>query len=126
MAEAMKCGTYPIITNIGALSEVAGDNFASVVPIDGTRTPAKYEVTETFLNTFAEICCTALDYFEGDRTYYNQISKSLSNHISQKCDWKKIAHQWKVRGQLNTAQLFAAATGNSSFGYHGGGGPAPR
>ena len=95
MAEAMKCGTYPIITNIGALSEVAGDNFASVVPIDGTRTPAKYEVTETFLNTFAEICCTALDYFEGDRTYYNQISKSLSNHISQKCDWKKIAHQWK-------------------------------
>ena len=95
MAEAMKCGTYPIITNIGALSEVAGDNFASVVPIDGTRTPAKYEVTETFLNTFAEICCTALDYFEGDRTYYNQISKSLSNHISQKCDWKKIAQQWK-------------------------------
>ena len=95
MAEAMKCGAYPIITNIGALSEVAGENFASVVPIDGTRTPAKYEVTENFLNTFAEICCTALDYFEGDRTYYNQISKSLSNHISQKCDWKKIAQQWK-------------------------------
>ena len=95
MAEAMKCGAYPIITNIGALSEVAGENFASVVPIDGTRTPAKYEVTEKFLNTFAEVCCTALDYFEGDRTYYNQISKSLSNHISQKCDWKKIAQQWK-------------------------------
>ena len=95
MAEAMKCGAYPIITNIGALSEVAGENFASVVPIDGTRTPAKYEVTEKFLNTFAEVCCTALDYFEGDRTYYNQISKSLSNHISQKCDWKKIAQQGK-------------------------------
>ena len=95
MAEAMKCGAYPIITNIGALSEVAGENFASVVPLEGTRTTAKYEVTEKFLNTFAEICCTALDYFEGDRTYYNQISKSLSNHISQKCDWKKIAQQWK-------------------------------
>ncbi len=95
MTEAMKCGAYPIITNIGALQEVAGENFASVVPIDGNRTPKGYEVTENFLNTFAEICCTALDYFEGDRTYYNQISKSLSNHISQKCDWKKVAKQWE-------------------------------
>jgi glycosyltransferase involved in cell wall biosynthesis len=95
MAEAMKSGCYPIITNIGALSEVAGENFASVVPLDGTRTLKGYEVTEKFLNTFAEVCCTALDYFDGDRTYYNQISKSLSNHISQKCDWKKVAQQWK-------------------------------
>ncbi len=95
MTEAMKCGAYPIITNIGALQEVAGENFASVVPIDGNRTAKGYEVTENFLNTFAEICCTALDYFEGDRTYYNQISKSLSNHISQKCDWKKVAKQWE-------------------------------
>jgi len=95
MAEAMKSGCYPIITNIGALQEVAGENFASVVPIDGTRTSKGYEVTENFLNTFAEVCCTALDYFDGDRTYYNQISKSLSNHISQKCDWKKVAQQWK-------------------------------
>ena len=95
MAEAMKCGAYPIITSIGALSEVAGDNFASVVSLEGTRTTTGYEVTENFLNTFAGVCCTALDYFEGDRTYYNQISKSLSNHISQKCDWKKIAQQWK-------------------------------
>ena len=95
MAEAMKSGAYPIVTSIGALSEVAGDNFASVVPLEGTRTTKGYEVTENFLNTFAEVCCAALDYFEGDRTYYNQISKSLSNHISQKCDWKKIAQQWK-------------------------------
>jgi glycosyltransferase involved in cell wall biosynthesis len=95
MAEAMKSGCYPIITNIGALQEVAGENFASVVPIEGNHTPKGYEVTENFLNTFAEICCTALDYFEGDRTYYNQISKSLSNYISQKCDWKKVAQQWK-------------------------------
>lgn len=95
MAEAMKCGCYPIITDIGALQEVAGVNFASVVPIDGIRTPQKYEVTDNFINTFAEVCCTALDYFEGDRTYYNNISKSLSNHISQKCDWEKVSIQWK-------------------------------
>ena len=95
MTEAMKCGCYPIITNIGALQEVAGENFASVVPIDGIRTSQGYQVTETFINTFVEVCCTALDYFDGDRTYYNQISKSLSNHISQKCDWKKVAKQWE-------------------------------
>jgi glycosyltransferase involved in cell wall biosynthesis len=95
MTEAMKCGCYPIITNIGAIAEVAGENFASVVPIEGIRTPQKYEVTDNFINTFAEVCCTALDYFEGDRTYYNQISKSLSNHISQKCDWVKVAKQWE-------------------------------
>ena len=95
MAEAMKSGCYPIITNIGALSEVAGENFSSVVPIDGNRTSQKYEVSDKFINTFAEVCCTALNYFEEDRTYYNQISKSLSNHISQKCDWKQIAKQWK-------------------------------
>ena len=95
MAEAMKCGCYPIITDIGALQEVAGENFASIVPIDGIRTPQKYEVTDNFINTFAEVCCTALDYFEGDRTYYNNISKSLSNHISQKCDWEKVSIQWK-------------------------------
>lgn len=95
MTEAMKCGCYPIITNIGAIPEVAGENFASVVPIEGKRTSKGYEVTENFINTFAEVCCTALDYFERDRTYYNQISKSLSNHISQKCDWEKVAKQWK-------------------------------
>jgi glycosyltransferase involved in cell wall biosynthesis len=95
MAEAMKCGCYPIITNIGALTEVTTDQFASVVPIEGDRTPQGYKVTENFINTFAEVCCTALDYFERDRSYYNQISKSASNHISQKCDWSKIAKQWQ-------------------------------
>ena len=95
MAEAMKCGCYPIITNIGALSEVATDKFSSIVPLEGTRTPLKYEVTDNFINKFAEVCCTALDYFDNDRTTYNQISKSASNHISQKCDWEKISKQWE-------------------------------
>jgi FkbM family methyltransferase len=107
MAEAMKCGAYPIITDIGALQEVAGENFSSVVPIDGIRTSKGYQVTERFINTFAEVCCTALDYFEGDRTYYNQISKSLSNHISQKCNWKKVATQWeKLINTVRTHKVF--------------------
>jgi len=95
MAEAMKCGCYPIITDIGALPEVATENFSSIVPIQGKRTLSGYEVTESFINTFAETCCLALDYFDNNLSYYNQISKSLSNHISQKCDWEKISKQWK-------------------------------
>ena len=95
MAEAMKCGCYPIITNIGALPEVATENFSSIVPLEGTRTTEKYEVTDNFINKFAEVCCAALDYFDNDRATYNQISKSASNHISQKCDWEKISKQWE-------------------------------
>lgn len=114
MAEAMKCGCYPIITDIGALQEIAPEQFSSIVPIDGIRTPQKYEVTDKFINMFAEVCCTALDYFDGDRSYYNQISKSLSNHISQKCDWKKISKQWKklieqiISGEPMTEQKTSA------------------
>lgn len=116
MAEAMKSGCYPIITDIGALQEVAGENFASIVPIDGIRTPQKYEVTDNFINTFAEVCCTALDYFEGDRTYYNNISKSLSNHISQKCDWKKVSKQWKkLITQITSGK--SMATESTSLSY---------
>jgi glycosyltransferase involved in cell wall biosynthesis len=95
MAEAMKSGAYPIITNIGALEEVATEQFSSIVSIDGIRTPQKYEVTDNFINKFAEVCCVALDYFDRERTLYNQVSKSASNHISQKCDWEKISKQWE-------------------------------
>jgi len=116
MTEAMKCGCYPIITNIGALQEVAGENFASVVPIDGIRTSQGYQVTEKFLNTFAEVCCTALDYFDEDRTYYNQISKLLSNHISQKCDWVKVAKQWKkLITEITIGELMT--TENTALSY---------
>ena len=105
MAEAMKSGAYPIITNIGALPEVSTEQFASIVPIDGTRTTEKYVVTDAFINKFAEVCCTALDYFENDRTLYNQISKSASNHITQKCDWKKISKQWeKLIAKITSGQ----------------------
>jgi glycosyltransferase involved in cell wall biosynthesis len=116
MAEAMKCGCYPIVTDIGALSEVAGDGNATIVPIDGNRTPAKYEVTEKFINMYIDACCTALDYFEGDRPYYNRVSKLLSNHITDKCDWKQIASQWeKLITQITGGEPMT--TENTSLSY---------
>lgn len=96
MVEAMKSGAYPIITNIGALAEVAGENNASVVPIDGTPTSKGYQVTEDFMNNFADACCLALDYYDKEQEYYHKVSKIISDQVSEKYNWKTIAEQWKT------------------------------
>lgn len=95
MTEAMKCGAYPIITNIGALSEIAGEKNATVVPIDGENTSKGWKVTENFLLNFANACCLALDYYEKEPKFYHEVSKIISDFIVEKYDWKKIADQWK-------------------------------
>ena len=96
MVEAMKSGAYPIITNIGALAEVAGENNASVVPIDGTPTSKGYQVTEDFMNSFADACCLALDYYDKDQEYYHKVSKIISDQVSEKYNWKRVAEQWET------------------------------
>ena len=96
MVEAMKSGAYPIITNIGALAEVAGENNASIVPIDGTPTSKGYQVTEDFMNNFADACCLALDYYDKEQEYYHKVSKIISDQVSEKYNWKTIAEQWKT------------------------------
>ena len=54
MIEAMRCGAYPIITDIGALAEVAGPNNASVISIEGEATSKGFKVTDNFINKFTE------------------------------------------------------------------------
>jgi glycosyltransferase involved in cell wall biosynthesis len=95
MCEAMRCGAYPIITDIGALEEVAGPNLATVVPIEGQRTTQGYQVTENFVKNFAEATCVALDYFDKDRKTYDEVSKSCSDWVVRSYDWKTIAGMWK-------------------------------
>jgi len=95
MCEAMRCGAYPIITDIGALEEIAGPNLATVVPIEGTRTPKGYEVTEKFISNFVEATCMALDYFDNEKEIYNQVSQSCSDWIEKSYDWKNIAKTWE-------------------------------
>ena len=94
MVEAMKCGAYPIITDIGALSEVAGKKNASIVPIDGEPTSKGFKITDDFINKFMETCCEALNYYDQDQTYYHKISKIISNYVTEKYNWKTIAEQW--------------------------------
>jgi len=112
MVEAMKSGAYPIITNIGALAEVAGENNASVVPIDGTPTSKGYQVTEDFMNNFADACCLALDYYDKEQEYYYKVSKIISDQVSEKYNWKTIAEQWKTlisniqNNQIDTPPMY--------------------
>ena len=96
MVEAMKCGSYPIITDIGALVEVAGEKNATVVPIEGENTSKGWKVTENFLVNFANACCLALEYYEKEPKFYQDVSKIISDYVTEKYDWKKIAQQWET------------------------------
>jgi glycosyltransferase involved in cell wall biosynthesis/GT2 family glycosyltransferase len=96
MVEAMKCGAYPIITDIGALAEVAGEKNATVVPIEGDNTSKGWKVTENFLVNFANACCLALDYYEKEPKFYQDVSKIISDYVTEKYDWKNIAQEWET------------------------------
>lgn len=96
MCEAMRCGAYPIITDIGALAEVAGEKNATVVPIEGENTSKGWKVTENFILRFADACCLALDYYDKEPKFYQEVSKIISDSIVEKYDWKKIAKQWET------------------------------
>ena len=95
MTEAMRCGAYPIITNIGALAEVAGEKNATVVPIEGENTSKGWKVTDNFIHQFANACCLALDYYEKEPKFYQEVSKIISDYVVEKYDWKNIAKQWE-------------------------------
>lgn len=95
LAEAMSCGCFPILTDIGALPEVSNE-IANIVSMEGTRTTRGYEVTDLFLNNFINACKSALHFFDNDRDYYNQISQSASRFASETYDWKRIAEIWKT------------------------------
>ena len=96
MIEAMKCGAYPIITDIGALAEVAGPNNASVISIEGEATSKGFKVTDNFINKFTEASCEALNHYDQNQPYYHKVSKIISDYITEKYNWKNIAEQWKL------------------------------
>ena len=96
MIEAMKCGAYPIITDIGALAEVAGPNNASVISIEGEATSKGFKVTDNFINKFTEASCEALNHYDQNQPYYHKVSKIISDYVTEKYNWKNIAEQWKL------------------------------
>jgi len=123
MIEAMKCGAYPIITDIGALAEVAGERNATIVPIEGENTSKGWKVTENFLVNFANACCMALDYYEKEPKFYQEVSKIISDYVTEKYDWKKIAQQWEILitniqgNQIATPVYYCMVTTDNSKKY---------
>ena len=117
MIEAMRCGAYPIITNIGALNEVAGENNSSVVPIEGENTSRGWKVTDDFINKFTETCCHALEYYDKDQEYYHKVSKIISDYVTEKYNWEPIAEQWKLLIKQLTKQTIMDTNKTSALAY---------
>jgi len=85
LIEAMRCGCYPILSNIGALPETAA-GFGSLIEMEGKNTSAGWEPTIHFLNKFSDKVIDVLD----DYKYNESISEFACNHY----DWKTIAKEW--------------------------------
>ena len=116
MIEAMKCGAYPIITDIGALAEVAGPNNASVISIEGEATSKGFKVTDNFINKFTEASCEALNHYDQNQPYYHKVSKIISDYVTEKYNWKNIAEQWKLLIS-NLTQQTMTTENNSALTY---------
>ena len=116
MIEAMKCGAYPIITDIGALAEVAGPNNASVISIEGEATSKGFKVTDNFINKFTEASCEALNHYDQNQSYYHKVSKIISDYVTEKYNWKNIAEQWKLLIS-NLTQQTMTTENNSALTY---------
>ena len=68
---------------------------ATVVTIEGENTSKGWKVTDNFIHQFADACCLALEYYDKEPQYYQEVSKLISDYVTEKYDWKKIAEQWK-------------------------------
>jgi len=94
LIEAQRCGCYPVISDIGALPETAGD-LATLVPMQGKQTNTGWHVSDQFINTFAQSVIDALDHFDNNRSYYNEISRQCALQAARNHDWSVIAVKWR-------------------------------
>jgi len=95
MIEAMRCGCYPIISDIGALPETSGE-LANIIKMHGEATSRGWIPSDQFINNFAQSCIDVLDIFESNRQLYNKTIQTCSNYVCEKYDWKKLAEIWKT------------------------------
>lgn len=94
LAEAMSCGCFPITSDIGALRETS-QGLGKYVIMSGNNTPRGWEPDDTFINKFTQEVITALDYFDRDRSNYEEATKTISEFAIQNYNWERIAGIWK-------------------------------
>ena len=86
LIEAMRCGCYPIVSNIGALPETSG-GYGSLIKMIGENRANGWKPTKEFCDNFALEIVSVLDTYK----YNSDISEFACKHY----DWKTIALEWR-------------------------------
>lgn len=85
LIESMRCGCYPILSDIGALRETSM-GFGSLIKMEGKYNNTGWVPTKEFLDTFANEVIRVLDNYKYD--------DNISNFACNYYDWKIIAEKW--------------------------------
>jgi FkbM family methyltransferase len=93
LAEAMACGCFPIVSDIGALKEVSFGR-GKYIPMAGENTPSGWKPSEEFINEFAQELSRCFEFFEKEPETFYAATQDLSNLTKETYDWKKSAVLW--------------------------------
>jgi hypothetical protein len=85
LIEAMRCGCYPIVSNIGALPETSA-GCGIIVEMLGENKSDGWRPTKEFCDNFASQIVSVLDTYK----YNKDIPEFACKHY----DWKVIASEW--------------------------------
>jgi hypothetical protein len=85
LIESMRCGCYPILSDIGALRETSM-GFGSLIKMNGKNTPSGWKPTKEFFDEFTNEVIRILDNYKYD--------EKISNFACNYYDWKIIAEKW--------------------------------
>jgi FkbM family methyltransferase len=94
LAEAMACGCYPIVSDIGALKEVSFGR-GKYIPMTGESTLTGWKPDPRFINEFAQELSRAFEFFDKEPETFYQATNDLSVLTRETYDWKKSAILWE-------------------------------
>jgi FkbM family methyltransferase len=94
LAEAMACGCYPIVSDIGALKEVSFGR-GKYIPMTGENTSTGWKPSPRFINEFAQELSKCFEFFDKEPETFYQATNDLSVLTRETYDWKKAAVLWE-------------------------------
>jgi len=102
MAEAMACGCYPIVSDIGALKEVSF-GYGKYIKMSGKNTHSGWVVDDNFINSFSETVIEAFYQFDHHPDTFYAATQLISEKTKYTYDWVKISSFWKHLIEINTS-----------------------